>query len=349
MSEAARNFDGIREIADAVLYEGYLLYPYRPSALKNRQRWTIGGLEPGASFQAQFLVESPDEPRIGLMVRFLHLLRREDGVEEGIPREIGVGPFEFEGGARQIPVQGEVEYTAERLAGQIQRITVRVRNLSGPGEALALLASTHAIAEVSNGNFVSMTDPPETLREEASRCVNRGVWPVLAGKPGSRQHLLISPIILYDYPQVAPESAGDLFDGTEIDEILSLRIMTLTDEEKTEIRAGDPRARRILERTEALSENDMAKLHGTLRNPRAFEAPSQFKRGDRVRLWPRKNADIMDVALRGKIAEIESVEVDYEDRIHLAVILEDDPGKDLGALRQPGHRFFFSPEEVEPL
>jgi len=76
---------------------------------------------------------------------------------------------------------------------------------------------------------------------------------------------------------------------------------------------------------------------------------TNFKVGDRVRLCPQKTADIMDIALRGQVAEIESIELDYDNQIHLAVVLENDPGRDLGALRQPGHRFFFSPEEVEPL
>jgi hypothetical protein len=71
--------------------------------------------------------------------------------------------------------------------------------------------------------------------------------------------------------------------------------------------------------------------------------------GDRVRLAPRKSADIMDLALVGKVAIVESIERDFDDRLHLAVVLEDDPGRDLGMMRQPGHRFFFSPEEVEPL
>ena len=77
--------------------------------------------------------------------------------------------------------------------------------------------------------------------------------------------MLSSPIILYDYPQIAPESAGDLFDGTEIDEILALRILTLTEDEKREMRDGDERARQILERTEALPEEQFLKLHGVLR------------------------------------------------------------------------------------
>jgi hydrogenase maturation protease len=80
--------------------------------------------------------------------------------------------------------------------------------------------------------------------------------------------MLSSPIILYDYPQVAPESPGDLFDGGEIDEILSLRIMTMTDEEKQEMRDSDERTRKILERTENLPEEQLMKLHGALRGLR---------------------------------------------------------------------------------
>ena len=75
----------------------------------------------------------------------------------------------------------------------------------------------------------------------------------------------------------------------------------------------------------------------------------ELRTGDRVRLWPQKSADIMDVALKGKVAILEAIESDFDNQIHLAVVLEDDPGRDLGMLRQPGHRFFFSPEEVEPL
>lgn len=73
------------------------------------------------------------------------------------------------------------------------------------------------------------------------------------------------------------------------------------------------------------------------------------KPGDQVRLWPQKRADIMDMALKGKIGVVEAIECDFDDQVHLAVVLEDDPGRDLGILRQPGHRFFFSPEEIEPL
>jgi len=95
-----------------------------------------------------------------------------------------------------------------------------------------------------------------------------GTWPVLVGNEGDFDTLLSSPIILYDYPQIASESAGDLFDGTEIDEILALRILTLTEDEKNEMRNSDDRARRILERTEALPMEHFMKLHGALRGLR---------------------------------------------------------------------------------
>jgi hydrogenase maturation protease len=347
--------DAIRAVADAVLFEGYLLYPYRHSAVKNRQRWTFGGLYPEAvanhngsasGFRSQLLVEGPDEPRLSVTVRFLHLLQRDDGREEGMTRETGIGPFEFPAADRQLPISGAVETTQERVAPTLTRVTISVRNTSPGYSRMAVMASTHAIAHVESGQFVSLTDYPEPFAEAAAQCVQSGgVWPVLAGSSGSREYMLISPIILYDYPQVAPESKGDLFDGAEIDEILSLRVLTLTDAEKTEVRSADRRARELLDRTERLSEKDWMELHGVMRNP--HPAPPQFKKGDRVRLLPRKNADIMDIALRGKLAEIESVEIDYEQRVHLAVLLDDDPGRDLGALRQPGHRFFFSPEEVE--
>ena len=76
--------------------------------------------------------------------------------------------------------------------------------------------------------------------------------------------------------------------------------------------------------------------------------PAEVRQGDRVRLAPRRRADIMDLALAGMTATVESIEQDYEGRVYLAVTVDDDPGRDLGSLRKPGHRFFFEPDEVEP-
>jgi hypothetical protein len=87
--------------------------------------------------------------------------------------------------------------------------------------------------------------------------------------------MFCSPIILYDYPKIAPESAGDFFDGTEMDEMLTLRVLTLTDAEKQEMRSGDPRARKILERTEALTSDALLKAHGVIRGLREIRGNTQ--------------------------------------------------------------------------
>ncbi len=130
------------------------------------------------------------------------------------------------------------------------------------------LVSAHLVLGITNGEFVSLLDPADAYRASAAACSNTGVFPVLAGEEPDRSMMLCSPIILYDYPKVAPESAGDFFDGTEMDEMLTLRVLTLTDAEKEEMRSGDPRARRILERTESLTDDAMLKAHGVIRGLR---------------------------------------------------------------------------------
>ena len=106
------------------------------------------------------------------------------------------------------------------------------------------LISTHAILIVEGGDWLSLADPPPAAVDAAAGCRNTGLWPVLVGEPGVVGH---RPCVA-DHPrgpsEVAPESSGDLFDATEIDEILSLRILALTDDEKAEMRAADSRAAR---------------------------------------------------------------------------------------------------------
>jgi hypothetical protein len=118
---------------------------------------------------------------------------------------------------------------------------------------------------VQHGEWLSLADPPADAVEAASICRNAGLWPVLVGDVGTADTMLASPIILEDHAQVAPESSGDLFDATEIDEILSLRILALTDDEKAEMRMADPRSRALLDRTEALTGEDLMRMHGTIR------------------------------------------------------------------------------------
>lgn len=383
----------VDQIARAVLYEGYILYPYRQSALKNQQRWNFGVLYPPAwaanqtgsdrsYFQMECLAKCSDKATLNLSIRFLQLVGRDSGTgewQEGLEQKVSfdsipVGElsfdprfenFAFPGGTensnnvvrRKTDLEGQLAISAKKIKGNVFRLTVRVTNtsaaeISDRNEALLYsLASAHCVATLHEGGFVSQIDPSEDLRDPVAGCQNIGVWPVLVGKEGATDTMLGSPIILYDYPQVAPESKGDLFDATEIDEILILRILTLTDEEKEEVRRSDERARRMLERLEASPPEHLLELHGKIRNMQRVDAVSgsQWNKGDRVRLRPRKRADIFDTLLEGKIAIVEAVEQDFENNVHLAVVIEDDPGRDLGEMRYIGHRFFFSTEEVERL
>lgn len=362
------NLDLVEKIANAVLYEGYLLYPYTASAVKNQQRWNFGVLHPAAfdssEMRTECLALAADGAVLGVRLRFLQLTADGGAAERVVEIEMPLGErarrreFTFVGGEE---VLGEVEITAGRVEGNLLRIAVRVANRSGfeaaPGadhreereRALQRsMLTAHTILTLSKGEFVSLIDPPEEYREAAEACRNTGSWPVLAGTEGQRDTMLCSPIILYDYPQVAPESPGDLFDSTEIDEILTLRVLTLSDEEKAEIRAGDERARSVLARAEALPPEQLAKLHGAVRGMGRIARP-EVRQGSRVKLKPRRGGDILDIALAGKVGIVEAVESDFEGRTHVAVVLEDDPGRDLGLLRQPGHRFFFAADEVEAI
>ena len=134
------------------------------------------------------------------------------------------------------------------------------------------LIAAHTIISVSGGEFISMTDPPIWAQPAVAECQNEGGWPVLADPGGGRQVVLSSPIILYDHPELAAESPGELYDGTEIDEILTLRTLALSDDEKAEARATDPRAAALLDRVESMDAESMARLHGTIRSLRPAAA-----------------------------------------------------------------------------
>jgi hypothetical protein len=294
------NAERVEKIANAVLYEGYLLYPYRSSAVKNQQRFNFGVLyprdhcerNPGSDaweMQTECLVRGSAVTTIEIKTRFLQMIERE-GRQEGLERAVSMPAcglrsiaekpfrqeFRFAGEASQEycsePLEGELEISASRIEPGVYRLTLQVRNRAESADdasrdqvLLRSLVSVHSIFQVTGGKFISLLDPPDDFRQEAAECMNVGCWPVLVGEEGQMDMMLASPIILYDYPQIAPESSGDLFDGCEIDEILALRILTLTDEEKREVRAGDDRARRILERTENLPAEHFQKLHGAMR------------------------------------------------------------------------------------
>jgi hypothetical protein len=335
------NFDGAEKIAAAILYEGYILYPYRPTAIKNRQRWNFGTLYPRVYAEAQ----RPQEPfrlvaeclavaeatasldvrisflqlvptqnadklvdpslawdeavertseHAGLRVRDLIaspvslLLAMDAGVlEKFIPGEARIplkpkeglngAPSIFSscGGGRQLQI--ELSIGAEMLSDGVCKLRLELQNAtplpSGAGakrdEALPLsFVSAHVLLGISGGEFVSLLDFDPAYREAVAACCNTGVFPVLVGEEPDRSMMFCSPIILYDYPKIAPESEGDFFDGTEMDEMLTLRVLTLTDAEKQEMRNGDPRARKILERTEGLTSDALLKAHGVVRGLR---------------------------------------------------------------------------------
>ncbi len=277
----------LEEIANAVLYEGYLLYPYRASAVKNRQRFNFGVLSPPAfgdtsSMRTECLTTAPESAILNVRVRFLQLFEREDKWQEAEERDVTIAcrlsermhqAFSFE------PLKGAIEIQCQNL-GDIFRIRVGVSNvtrfepLDREQAMLHSLVSAHTILEIEDGAFISLLDPPDEFRDAAAQCRNVGTYPVLVGDEGQRNAMLSSPIILYDYPQIAPESAGALFDGSEIDEILTLRIMTLSDEEKREMSAVDDRARQILERTECMPPEQLMKMHGALRGLRRISEES---------------------------------------------------------------------------
>lgn len=324
--------DSVRAIADAVLYEGYILWPYRRSALKNQRRFTFGGVYPPAhsrdhpddprTMHTEVLLLAAAEAHVHVVVRFLHVVRRTatrrrrgelrevdevwaDGRryttwDEAVEREIGVPPTpvgELARGPSRVPIriyagreveelpggenalvrtwealEGEIVVGAARAPGtDVWRVSVHIVNATpfpGGSRELALgrtFCSTHTLLRAPRGAFNSLADPPAELTSAAAACRNAGTWPVLVGDAGDRTTVLSSPIILEDYPRVAPESPGDLFDGGEIDQLLILNILALTDEEKAEMAASDPRAKEILERTEGLTAEQLMALHGTIR------------------------------------------------------------------------------------
>ncbi|MDQ6885012.1 MAG: hypothetical protein M3077_12405 [Candidatus Dormibacteraeota bacterium] len=262
-------------IAKAVIYEGYLLYPYRTSNIKNQQRFTFGGVYPPAfdlsTMQTQCLLTGGPSAEVEITVRFLHLVQNGDVVERTVQAPSGIN---FDG------LDGRVEVARDEIRPGLTRLTVRIVNSSAvvPADRDQALRhtflSTHTILSVREGAFPSMADPPEDFREAAAACQNVGTWPVLVGEPGEHDTLLSSPIILEDYPRVAEESPGDLFDATEVDELLSLSILSLTDEEKAQMRTVDERARELLARTEALTADDLLKLHGSMRGMRTLREES---------------------------------------------------------------------------
>jgi hypothetical protein len=401
----------VDKIVNVVLYEGYILYPYRASSKKNqRERFTFGRIYPRNYSDAQngrepcllqtecLICNESRDASLEVTVRFLQPLAREtDGQTwlEALERKVKLPAISLnqptkkerdfvfadaessEGATkrRNHMVRGRIEVATSIVDPAVAKVCVRVFNetpmaaeeIEDQNEVLMrTFASTHTSLHAPGGKFISLLEPDPQYVDLAEECRNIGTWPVLVGEKekGERDAMLSSPIILYDYPQIAAESSGDLFDNTEIDEILTLRVQTLSEREKLEMRRIDEHARKILERTESITPEQFLTMHGAMREVKKsteeFFNPAKrlesarvhdvdLKKGNRVRIRPKKRADIMDMALDGKIGIIEAVEEDLEGQVHFALVLEDDPGRDLGMERHIGHRFFYSADEVEPV
>ena len=442
--------DHVRAIADAVLYEGYLLYPYRASSSKNQSRWQFGVLgpprasaasfaeEPGLSFQC-LLAPAAGPATVSPHLRFLQLQVRTveqyadgsylpvnemivDGVsvlswEEAVECEVALPSYDVGGAAvvtsveipggdevepvldaagtrvgrilrRRLPLRADVSVGGEPDRG-FTRLTVAVTNthpdeVHGKDAAIrSSMIGTHVLLVADGVGFVSLLEPPESAAEAAARCAHHRCFPVLVGPDGSNDVVMGSPIILYDHPEIAEQSAGALFDSTEIDEILSLRVMTMTEAEKAEARATDPRAAAIIDRCDQMSAETLGDLHGVLRNPHRVSNPTtepvgtQFDTGDvpwwdpatdesvrpdtdsvvidgvsvargsLVRVHPSRRADAQDLFYADQIARVTAVLSDVDGSTHVALVLVDDPAADLH--EEAGRFFYFAPDELEPL
>ena len=431
--------DSARAVADAVLYEGYVLYPYRASASKNRVRWQWGVLMPEdavaidpserSAVRTDVVLDGRD-PSLRVTVRFLQVQRRyvedragvrvdrldvgdatyvpwdearEQDVALDVPLDTGLVTTldvpgrttteELPGGAGRLvrvcePLRLEVRVSAQRPVSPypVSLVSVRVANRTGPPAAPGTdrpawlrraLVACHVLLE-SPASFISQLEPPEWATGFVAECVNDGLFPVLAGPVGQAHVVLASPIILYDHPELAPQSETSFFDSLEVDELLSLRTMTLSEEEKREVRGTDPRAAALLREVDDMPPELWERLHGTVRyvdamtgvpDPATPDVPwwdpgsdasvdpetdairigtVDVRRGSRVLLRPgARRADAHDLFLAGRSATVAAVLHDVDGHRHLAVTVDDDPGSDLKAAH--GRFLYFAPDEVEPL
>lgn len=460
--------DSARAVADAVLYEGYLLYPYRASAAKNRVRWQFGVVGPVGAGDAgcgeepemstDCLVDLQDETTVDIRVRFLQLQSRTVwrleatpgrgasftpvpeltcgsrtwlSWDEAVQREVDLAarhipdllgevltlPVEVEGDTetellhdedgvlvgkvvrRRWPLSAGLQVHARRV-GEAVVVGLRLDNQhqwspeepdgmprSHRDQALQYsLLSAHLVLSVHHGQFLSVIDPPDWAARAAAECASHRCWPVLIGAQGDRDVVLASPIILYDWPEIAAESAGALFDSTEVDELLTLRIKTMTDGEKREARATDDHAGAILDRCESMPDEVLERMHGATRDvsirdevpmwstlendgtppgdPRPWWDPvvdssvspetdsvvvagTAVAAGSSVRLRPSRRADAQDLFFAGQVAVVTGVHHDVDGRIHVAVVLRDDPAGDLH--QWYGRYLYFGPEEIVPV
>lgn len=369
------------ELVGTLLWEGYALFPYTPGATKNATPTPFGIVYPpahAAGGPATFdrvrmvaMLRAGPGATLRATARFLEPSGvRHEAVERRVELpatpvaalvEAPVGErFAFDA------VQGRVRMAAQAFDGGLVRVTMCVHNTTeapaGLDRASALrssLLSTHPLLQVEGGRFLSLIAPPDDAAGAVMTCRQVNTFPVLA-TPGD-DALLGCAIMLHDHPQIAPESRGSLFDGTEIEEALRLHLLALSDGEREELRGHDPALRAMLEKAIATAPRDLPGLHGRVevRDPPAPAEDDEeirgeheltvagvtYRRGGHVRLRPAPGHNAHDHLLADRTATIERIYVDYEDRVHLCVTVDDDPGQQL--MRDIGRYLYFKPDEVE--
>ena len=352
----------LERLVDSLLFEGYALYPYTPGATKNATPTPFGIVYPGdyarnethafERMQIQGIVGSADALVTG-EVRFLQPSGEQHrAVERRV--QVGAAPnkvsFDFD------DLEGFAELIMDRLPDGRGRVTLQVENTTPLSEEeatgdrkdalLKSMLSTHLLLRVENDKFVS---PLERGDDGVAGCCQVNTWPVLA-TPGD-DALLGPTIMLPEHPEIAPESVNDFFDGTEIEEALVLHIQALSDQEREEIAAQDPKVREMLARADATTPQQLMDLHGRVRledppgeREVTFEGVT-YKRGQKVILHPPLDADVYDKMLDGRTATIHRLFMRVDERLHLGVTIDDDPMQEI--LGESGRFLFFFSEEVE--
>jgi hypothetical protein len=338
----------VNTLVDTLLYEGYALYPYTPGATKNATPTPFGIVYPPA--YAEGLDTTFDELELRCMVEGggeisaeVHFLVPSGERHRAEPHRLE-GSGDFDAGGLSV----RTRLTVTRLDSGRRLVAYRVENrteapagLDRAGAIERSLISTHPLLRVTGGRFLSQLDVP---------CDSVNTWPVLASP--ADDVMLGTAIVLPDHPQIAPESRGNLFDNTEIEEALVLHVQVLSDEERAEIERQDPAVREMIERASAVTSDQLAQLHGRMteiRDPTQGLAEVEvngvmFRRGGRVVIRPGLEADLQARMLEGHTVTVERIQRDYDGRVHLGVSVEA-PGQEI--LRDTGRFLWFFPPEVE--
>jgi hypothetical protein len=354
----------LERLVDSLLFEGYALYPYTPGATKNATPTPFGIVYPADyarhqthafdRMQMQGIVGDADALVTG-EVRFLQASgEKHQAVERRVT--LGAAPakvsFDFD------DLEGTAELIIDRLPDGRGRVTLQVENTTpltdeeAEGDRkdalLKSMLSTHLLARIEDGKFLS---PLERGDDGVAGCCQVNTWPVLATP--NDDALLAPTFMLPDHPEIAPESVNDFFDGTEIEEALVLHIQALSDQEREEISAQDPKVREMLARADATTPQQLMDLHGRVRledppgeREVTFEGVT-YKRGQKVVLHPPLDADVYDKMLDGRTATIHRLFMRVDERLHLGVTIDDDPMQEI--LGESGRFLFFFSEEVEVL